>query len=98
MKILGTTSDGYIVDMNDHELMDIFNAWYDTPIPGLMPSKTVRQLKVGDEISASLIHNFNSEIKRSCDDMVKATKSFKDAQDALFGFAQLVVADIDKKV
>jgi hypothetical protein len=85
MKVLGITSEGYsdayIVQVSHAELARVFEKGYRDELP---------KLKVGQEVNLAEAPDFRNAIKRACEDMEAAYKSFSVNSPALLKFAAMV--------
>jgi hypothetical protein len=85
MKVIGLTqegySDAYIVQVTHAELERVFEKGYQNNLP---------RLKVGEELNLAAAPDFRNAIKRACDQMEAAYKSFAINSPTLLQFAAMV--------
>lgn len=85
MKVLGITRDGYssayIVEVSHSELERVFEKGYRDELPNLA---------VGQEVNLAEAPDFRDAIKRACEAMEAAYKSFAVNSPALLKFAAMV--------
>jgi hypothetical protein len=85
MKVIGLVSDGYspkyIVEIDHDELQRVFAKGYRDELP---------KLKVGQVMNLAEAPDFRDSIKRTCEAMESAYKSFSVNSPALLKFAAMV--------
>ena len=80
MKVIGMQDENYIAVISHYELEKAADLYY-----GKM-----KRLKVGDEHPIGLGHDFRSEIKGACQQMVAVATRSAAAQKTLLDFALMV--------
>jgi hypothetical protein len=86
MKVLGIVSHKkYLVEVEHTELEKLTGNY--------AYAKSLKELKVGDEMNLGTGYNFTSDIQSACKAMSGAMESFEKAQSTMRSFA-LMVADL----
>ncbi len=81
MKVIALVDGStYLVQVGHSELEKVFDKYYNK----------LEKLKVGDQIDLGEGYNFRSDIKKACDDMRDAMKSFDSKRVTMLRFAEMV--------
>jgi len=78
MKILARVGNGYIAQVSHVELEKVLDRYYGK----------LQQLEPQEEINLGQGYDFRSDIKQVCEKMIEAEKSFGQARQTLYNFAQ----------
>lgn len=83
MKVIGMVGNKeYLVQVSHTEIEKVFNKYYNN----------LGELKVGDTLDLGDGYNFAADIKRACENMADAMKSFESKRMTMLRFAEMVGA------
>ena len=78
MKILAMVGNGYIAEVSHVEIERVLDRY----------CGKIQRLEPGEEINLGQGYDYHTDIKRVCEKMIEAEKSFEQARQTLYNFAQ----------